>query len=225
MSRGETIFERHYHKPPGVDALVRLWTDALVTKLLQTVWTAYDQLHADFLRSISWDEDYDDLERSITQELELAIHRVIDPFLPCTVQHGPFERETRSAPPAQPPQYDIAFVWNGDSRVMWPLEAKVLKSDAASELHDYINTINTRYLLCTYAPFSNAGAMLGYLKSGTPTRVLQAIEAKLGHVLQQEPTLSARNHKVSNHHRTVPAGRSYPAAFRCHHLVMVLHAS
>jgi hypothetical protein len=33
---------------------------------------------------------------------------------------------TRSAAPAKPPAYDIAFIWHDNPRVAWPIEAKVV---------------------------------------------------------------------------------------------------
>lgn len=222
MARGETILDRRHSKPLGVDSLVKLWNDDLTAKLLSIVWTANDRLHDDFLRHIPWDEDYDDLERSISQELERIMHSVMDSFLPCSVQHEPFERESRAKPPARPPQYDIAFVWKADPRIMWPLEVKVLKTDADSYLDDYIGTINQRYLLCRYAPFSNGGAMLGYLKAGQVNNVSRNIEVRLGQTLVQHSSFPTREHKMSEHHRIVPKGKEYPHDFRCHHLILLL---
>jgi len=219
LARGQTIFERRFGQPPGVAELVKLWNNDLTTNLLRVVWTAYDQLHGDFLRHISWDENYDDLERSITQALEPAMQQVMDSFIPCFVQHSPRERESRLVR-GQPPEYDIAFVWHEDRRIMWPLEAKVIQSDTDTRLADYIDTINQRYLQCRYAPFSNGGAMLGYLKAGRAPVVMHTIEVRLGQHLTQHPEFMTRSHKTSDHIRTVPSGKNYPIHFRCHHLIL-----
>jgi hypothetical protein len=47
---------------------------------------------------------------------------------------------------------------------MWPIEAKVIKSDKQTDpgLIDYVETINKRFLVCKYAPFSPSAAMLAY---------------------------------------------------------------
>lgn len=218
--RKETIFEHGYPQPPGGEALIRLWNERLTVKLLEAVWAAYDNLHARFLTNISWDLKYEDLERSITIELERELRRVVSGYAPYDVQHAPFEHESRSSPPAQPPAYDIAFVWRANPRIMWPLEAKVLKSDRASQLGDYTKTLRARYLTCNYAPFSPGGAMLAYLKAGNPTTVLGGIEKKLGCRLVPHAAFRQRDHRTSDHTRTVPPGKDYPVQFRCHHLVL-----
>ena len=150
----------------------------------------------------------------------------MDGFMPVDVQHGRFEHESRSRAKrnAQPRQYDIAFYWIDDPRLMWPLEAKVLKSDSDTEenLKNYVDTITTRYLKCDYAPFSSGGAMVGYLKVGDSEAVAAHIAARLGCCLRQYATFPARCHKTSDHRRTIPAGKDYPSEFRCHHLIMPL---
>src|SRR5687767_566967 len=57
--------------------------------LLGIVWQAYDQLRSDKPYI-----DERDLERSITQILELRIHRAMSRDEPFSIQHGPYERET-----------------------------------------------------------------------------------------------------------------------------------
>lgn len=225
MANGTTIRDQfHAGPPPGVDELARIWNKDLVDRLLEITWQAYDQLHQDFLSKIPWDKSYDDLERSITRELEQAIHDQMDDFLPVRVQHGPPEHASKSPPPAQPPEYDIAFVWRGDSRIMWPLEAKVIKNDrdTLDNLKDYVQTVQERYLTCKYAPFSDAGAMIAYLKQGNPLNVLAYIAVRLGVMMSSYEILSGRPHQVSDHVRQAPRDKSYPSTFRCHHLVFLL---
>jgi hypothetical protein len=210
--------------PPGADDLIALWNDDLIDTLLGIVWAGYNDLYTDFLSRIPWSEDYDDVERTISQEFERRIRRQMDGFEPVDVQHGPFERESRAGGAAQPPQYDFAFVWNSDPRLMWPLEAKVLASDAdtTTNLGDYVKTVQTRYLTCYYAPFSNGGAMLGYLRAGDPEQVVAHIGRRLGCSLVAHAHFPGRCHKLSGHVRAVPAGCDYPVSFRCHHLILPL---
>jgi len=219
--RRPTILDAFYGQLP-VAAFIRKWDDDLTNNLLEIVWKAYDNLHINLLSRIDWTRDYDDVERSITELLERAIQTIMDPYLPFHVQNGPYERESRSAAPAQPPQYDIAFVWNSDPRIMWPLEAKVLRTDDSTvrNLGDYVETIEQRYLTCTYAPFSDGGAMLGYLKQGDCDLLLANIQSKLGCTLKPYPAFTDRSHKVSDHQRVVPQGRHYIENFRCHHMIM-----
>jgi hypothetical protein len=162
--------------------------------------------------------DSRDLERSITQALEPRIREEMSGDEPFYVQHGSFERETMAPPPAQPPAYDIAFVLRAEERIMWPLEAKVLETPR--QLADYERDIREQYLTCRYAPFSAWGAMLGYLLSGSPDVALSCIENKLGCGLCPTPGLPERPHRVSVHRRAVPPNKSYPADFRCYHLIL-----
>ena len=38
--------------------------------------------------------------------------------------------------------------------------------------------------------------------------------------LSHHPDFLDREHRTSDHKRTVPAGRNYPCDFRCHHLIL-----
>src|SRR5205085_8445710 len=118
-----------------------------------------------------------DLERSITGSLELRIRGVMSGYEPFVIQHGPYERESMLLPPAQPPQYDLAFKLRAQEWIMWPLEAKVLETDGA--VNDYRNDLNNEFLTCRYAPFSSEGAMLGYLLTGTTENVFRNLEEKI----------------------------------------------
>ncbi|TFH51772.1 MAG: hypothetical protein E4G89_01940 [Methanothrix sp.] len=53
---------------------------------------------------------------------------MMDGAEPFFVQHNSYEHESRKAPPAQAPEYDIAFVLYQNERIKWPLEAKVLRT-------------------------------------------------------------------------------------------------
>lgn len=224
MLRRQSPHEARLGPPPGSDALVAIWNLSLINNLLELVWQAYDDLHSGAWSQIDWTQDYDDQERSLSEDLERAIRGASDGFLPVVVQHGPFERESRQPAPAQPPAYDIAFVWNADPRIMWPLEAKVLDSDRNinANFRNYVETVQDRYLTCYYAPFSNSGAMLGYLKSGDPEQVTEHIATRLGTTLDAYGAFPLRCHKTSEQTRAVPAGKDYPADFRLHHLIMPL---
>jgi hypothetical protein len=162
--------------------------------------------------------DKEDLERSLTQLLEIRIRRAMSGDEPFYIQHAPLEHETKKRPPAQPPQYDLAFVLCADERVMWPLEAKKLKTDGA--VADYVADIRNQFLRCRYAPFSSEGAMLGYLLCGSPAVVFSNISAKVPCLLYDHPAFPDRPHKFSCHARQVEGAKPYPREFRCHHLIL-----
>lgn len=202
---------------PSIDAAfiagASNWLRDSENMMLQHVWEGFDELTR--TRPAF---DGRDLERSITERLEACIQDSMSGYEPFTVQHGPHERETMQPPPAQPPQYDIAFVFRADSRVMWPLEAKVLKTPRT--LADYLSDVNEQFLTCRYAPFSPSGAMLGYLLSGDAADVFTGLATRLGCELDTPVRYAERSGRVSIHERSVPAGKVYPKDFRCHHLIM-----
>lgn len=198
---------------PAFQALASSWAQTPAKQFLPLIWSAYDAM----LKAMPH-VDEGDLERSITQLLEPRIAWAMTGFEPFYVQHGPFERETKRPPPAQPPEYDLAFVLRADERIMWPLEAKVLESPRS--VAAYVNDIQNEYLKCRYAPFSRSGAMLAYLISGTATDALSAIGERLGEELHQVANLMGRPNRVSSHGRDVPDGKPYPSTFDCYHVVL-----
>ena len=198
---------------PAFVALASSWMRSPGQQFLAFVWLGYENMCA-----TAPDVDGRDLERSITQLLEPRVRDAMSGDEPFYVQHGPFERETMKAPPAQPPEYDLAFVYRADERIMWPIEAKVLETP--NRVADYVRDINEEFLTCRYGPFANSGAMLGYLLSGTADDVFKAIGKKLNCVLHHVGEHPVRPNKVSHHLRKVPAGKAYPGEFDCYHLVL-----
>jgi hypothetical protein len=123
--------------------------------------------------------------------------------------------------PAQPPQYDLAFILHADERIMWPLEAKVLEN--AVMVSEYVRDIQEEYLKGRYAPFSSEGAMLGYLLSGKPTDAFHNIAVKVSCEIEDHPNFLSRPQKLSRHVRSVSLAKAYPTTFCCHHLIMEFH--
>lgn len=221
VRRRPTILEGRLPETPDFVQLVPKWGADASMLLLAFVWEGYDLLRDEVLSQINWNQDYEELERSITQRFVPMIRKRMTNYEPFSVEHGPYEFETRMPPPAQSPQYDIAFVLYDRSNkpgIMWPLEAKVLRSDGA--VAPYVKDIQNEFLTCRYAPFSSEGGMLGYLLSGTPSNAFSSIEAKVHCPLSHHLKFPEREHKISNHKRTVPAGKPYPSVFRCHHLLL-----
>lgn len=202
--------------------LAKNWAASASSVLLAYVWEGCDTVERRGLIKIggSNSQDHSHIETSITQSLVPEIRKAMLPESPYQVEHGAFEFETVHSQRAQPPAYDIAFVMNSNRRVMWPIEAKVLRTEGT--LADYINEITNNYLTCRYGPFTSEGAMLGYLLKGKPCKVFQNIEKKLKCRLVHHPVFSDRDHKTSDHQRTVPTGKPYPRDFRCHHLVLMV---
>ena len=223
MHRRRTIGEKRWLDTPDFVSIATIWCENASAILLRFVWEAYDLLCEEVLADIDFLQTEAELERSITQYWEPRIHRAMAGNEPFYVQHGPYEFETRMEPPAQSPQYDIAFVLHENMRVMWPLEAKVLKT--AGTVADYVDDIQNQFLVCRYAPFSSEGGMVGYLLSGESAKVFDNIEAKLSCVLHSHSAFLDRDHKISEHNRMVEEGKLYPQEFRCHHLIFGIQAN
>lgn len=195
-------------------ALANRWCAGHAARLLGFVWQGYDLL----LKELPAGINNKDLERSITESLAERIRRVMSGDEPFYIEHGPYERETMKPPPAQPPQYDLAFKLRAQEWIMWPLEAKPLETDGA--VSEYKNDVNNEFLTCRYAPFSSEGAMLGYLLKGRPENVFCALEEKIPCSLVIHPDFEDRPCKVSDHVRQVESGKPYPSQFRCYHLIL-----
>lgn len=198
---------------PSFISLACSWMANPAQQFLGFVWIAYDDM-----RHTPPNVDCRDLERSISQLLEPRIRDAMTGDEPFYVQHGSFERETMKPAPAQPPEYDLAFILRADERMMWPMEAKVLETPKNTAA--YIRDIEQEFLTCRYAPFSSSGAMLGFLLSGAPDETFQKISEKLSCALDEVPSIPDRPNRCSQHSRTVPTGKAYPSAFSCYHLIL-----
>lgn len=221
--RRRTLSEVAWPASQWFAALANEWAADATARMLGWVWDAYERLIADLGTSIDAARDAADLERDITQLLEPRVRDAMPDLVPFYIQHGVFERESRQAPPAQPPCYDLAFVAYANPRLTWPLEAKVLKHD--SDLSRYVADVNDQFLTCRYAPFSSEGAMLGYLLGGDTAVALDSIQDALRTTLETYMPQSSRPHRLSHHQRVVPAGKDYPRHFDCHHLMMKFAAN
>lgn len=202
--------------------LAKNWRPDAITVLLDLIWQGYDLYQSDVLSKIDLSQVDDQLERDITQSLSIYIEQVKTGFEPFFIRSEWFEMEMREPAPARPKQYDLAFVWSNPTnvRIVWPIEAKVLRSD--SSVTEYVNEITGNYLTCRYAPFSSEAGMLGYLLKGIPNAAFKNIGTAVKCSLFNHPDFSGRDHKISDHDRRVPTGKIYPAKFRCHHLLLQL---
>jgi len=220
LAARHTLSERRWPETPEFNAALRRLKAGSSIRLLELVWKGYDALCAEVVSQVDCSQEDEHLEISITQLLEPEIHDAMTGREPFLVQHSPCEYETRRGSPGQPPQYDMAFVLRSNRRVMWPLEAKVLRTDG--RVAEYVKEVNSNYLTCRYSPFSSEAAMLGYLIKGEPESAFYNIAEKGGWKLARHGHFSHRDHRTSDHNREVAEGKSYPIEFRCHHLVFRL---
>ncbi|MHC4212028.1 MAG: hypothetical protein ACYSWP_01520 [Planctomycetota bacterium] len=221
MSKKTTFSEKRWPNTAEFTSLLNEWNDSGSAILLKLVWKGYDIFCREVLADIDCSQSDEDLERDITQHFEPRIHQAMTRYEPFYVQHCPYERETRKKSPAQPPEYDIAFVWRSNPRIMWPLEAKILRTDSA--LAEYVKEVKNNFLTCRYAPFSAEAGMIGYLLSGMPRKVFEKIARDLKCKLHDHPEFKEQNHKFSKHQRKVPRKKLYPRNFCCHHIILKVH--
>lgn len=220
LHKRKTISEVRWPNRPEIDAVRHAWTADAVTLLLGFVWQGYDLLRQEVLEQIDLSEATDDLERSVTQALEPRIRRSMTGAEPFFVQHGRYEHATRKPAPAQPPQYDLAFVTLANENLCWPIEAKVLRSD--TDIGRYIDDVRDQFLTCRYAPLTEEGAMMGYLLAGSTDNAFHAIANGVPCTLVNHPKFANRPHRTSDHLREIPQNESFSPSFRCHHLLMPL---
>ncbi|UCE60405.1 MAG: hypothetical protein JSU63_01390 [Phycisphaerales bacterium] len=223
MRSRRTIGEARWPGLAEFVTLAKAWQTDAITQLLGFVWRAYDLLCERVLSQIDCAQADLDLERNITQLLEPLIREVMPGCVPYYVQHAPHEFETALEAPAQPPLPDIGFVMRANPRIMWPLEAKAIRTDKA--VSAYVKEIQENFLTCRYAPFSKEGGMLAYLVAGDPSTAFENIAARLASKLEDHPRFPERNHKTSKHQRSVPAGKRYARGFQCHHMIFPLSDS
>ena len=100
------------------------------------------------------------------------------------------------------------------------MEAKILKTD--QQVSEYVEDVKNEFLTCRYAPFSDEGAMLGYMLSGHPDAAFLKFSRALAVKLTGHLDFPDRDHRVSSHLRKVPKNKPYPTSFRIHHLMMPL---
>lgn len=218
MRRHPTIAENRWPGPPKEFLeLARSWSPDVSERLLGYVWAGLDQLTEDVLKEVDVTGEEEELERNITELLEPRIRAVVPQYSPFYIQHAARENETREEPPAQAPEYDLAFRPHENPRIVWPIEAKVLHTDG--RVAEYVKEVRGNFLTCRYAPFSSEAVMLAYLISGDVDRFFQNITNKIPCVLLPYPKFNDRPHKVSNHSRTVPIGKPYSDKITLHHLV------
>lgn len=202
------------------EEFAKQWGEDAVEVMLAATWSGYRDLSRELVGKIDKGLIEEELERTISQLLEPYIRRHLSGDEPYVVQHGCYEFATRMAPPAQPPQYDIAFVLVGNRKVMWPLEAKMLKTEKS--IARYTRDVEKEFLTGRYVPYVKGGAMLGYLFSGSSINVLYNIERALACSLEQFRSFDPSEHRVSSHVRNLKNPDFASGQFHCHHLIMAI---
>jgi len=189
-----------------------------VRKMLGFLWAGYDKLKSDVIENNAEPtRDDADLERDLTELLYPHVLKAMVADLPYYFQHEKKEREP-AVPGAQPPEPDLSFVFFANPRITFPIDSKVVEKDRPSDVTDYVDTVNGRFIACVYAPFSTQGAMVAFFLAGSVKTHLKNVGAGLGVPLSRAWYIKGRYHKTSAHDRIATA--CHHKQFTCHHLVM-----
>jgi hypothetical protein len=196
----------------GFDEIATVWSGDFSNRLIEHVFDGYQLLAA------RHELDPSVQERGITQLLCPRIRDTLTGFEPYSIEHSPFEFETQMTRKSQPPAYDMGFVHTANPRFIWGLEAKLLANE--TDLVSYLADLKNEFLTGRYSPFSKEGAMVGYLRSGNPEKVLLNIASKLGSIVRPGIAIPPAVHGKSDHVKSVPKGKDWPRTFCCHHLIL-----
>jgi len=196
------------------------WRESAFCTCLGYLWIACDSLEGAVDKIGGVCQEDVSIERSLTQYLVPLIRKAKPAVSPFGVEHGLHEFESLKDAKAQPPQYDIGFYLLSTPACIWPIEAKVLRTERTVD--EYAKSIVDDFTTCRYAPITAEGGMLGYLIEGDPAQALRNVAVKLHCRLRAHPDFKTRNHGFSTHHRQVPAGKDYSSRLRCHHMVVLV---
>lgn len=192
------------------------WAHAASELFIEWLWRSFHTLleEAPVLREPS--PDFEAFERSLTNHHFIYLSRLVGKetagFATFTVHHEMPELESRKAAPAMPPAYDIAFVWNENPRVAWPVEAKVLPTPRT--LAPYLG--DTHKLTTSGAPFCGAAAQIAYLCSGDADVFFENLSNKINFATVLASTNTNRPQHISYHPRLKKP------TLKIHHLLMSL---
>ena len=191
------------------------WAGEVATQVLEWTWRAFDSLRANVLTRIDLNQPLEQLERDLTshhfREIQQLWKTETEGFSAFSPHHEWPEMATRSPAPAKPPAYDLAFVWNDNPRVAWPIEAKVVPTTGT--LAQYVAD-TAKFTGGIAAPFVSEGAQVAYLLTGETAEFFSNLSAGSSITLEEAAEFSDRPHRISLHARA-------PAPdLRLHHMAM-----
>lgn len=220
-TRSKTLLEDRY--PATDDQLTRLaaeWVPRASQVILHAILSGLQLVNEEVVQGVNIGQSDENLERQLTQLLTPRIRRSLTGDESYDVEHQVSEEATRRPPPAQPPTPDIGFSFHDNPRVIWSVEGKVLRTDAA--VAEYVADVRANFLTGRYSPYSSEGAMVGFLLMGIPAKAVAAIGVALPAKMNEVINEPHRSHAWSQHVREIPRGRSFARDFKCHHLVYLI---
>ena len=206
--------------PREFTALAGAWCGNLSAIPLGLIWKGYERLRREAPSTMDRED-----ERQVTQHLVPRIQKSMTGFEPCYLMHKPNIEESQKGASAQPPEPDFGFILNRDERVIWPIEAKILKD--AADVTAYVKEVNENFLTRRYNPFSNEVALVGYLLQGKSKDAFGAISGALDCTLSRHPKFPRKPQRLSRHKCKFVENKSpFPIPVgdevTCHHLSLMM---
>jgi len=202
MSRCPTLSELAWPIDDESRQQAQEWANGITSQVLDWTWRAFEVVRAGALGSVDLTQPLEQVERDLARhhfrEINILWARETGGECAFTPHHEYPELETRAPAPAKPPAYDIAFVWNANPRIAWPIEAKVVPT--AGTLADYLGDVK-KFTDGIAAPLSGIGAQIAYLLTGTTDDFFNNLGARLSLPLQRLTEFSTRAHRVTTHTR------------------------
>jgi hypothetical protein len=223
MTRRAAFREQAWPEDPVFKELALKWAQAVSEQILDWVWRAFDALRTGPIARADLTKPRKQLERDLTNlhfnEIQDLWRAETDGFSSLSPGHEIPEFESLHSEKAKPPAYDLGFVYCANPRIIWPIEAKVVRKP--SVLWRYLMDVQNKLIAGIAAPFVGQAGMIGYLLTGTAPELFIGLERELSQTLAHPPVFIARDHRTSYHVRgKSPFGRDLPNLL-LHHLVMV----
>ena len=127
MNRRPTPLQANYPVPEDFVVMARRWRTDAIEIMLGYVWQGFDTLLEE--ENFDLGKAEESLERDISFLVCLKIKDAMDGKPPYCLVYSPPENEMRASAQAAPPTPDLGFVWIHNPRAIFPLEAKILKTD------------------------------------------------------------------------------------------------
>jgi hypothetical protein len=180
MTRRAAFREQVWPEDQAFKELALAWTESMSVQILDWVWRAFDALLRGPMAHVDLTKPLEQLERDLTHlhftEIQRLWARETDGFSTLSPGHEIPEFESRHSAQAKPPAYDLGFVLDANRRIVWPIEAKVVRK--ASVLSAYLGDVRDKFVAGIAAPFVNQAGMIGYLLTGEAREVFTNLESE-----------------------------------------------
>lgn len=201
--------------PDGLHDLAEQIGEHGVSGILKIVCDAYHRLCEN--HSIKMDMAEDEITEELINEVDLvwsksSITETIRP-IPQKIDR------TRAKPRGRPPTIDFCFRANWDSLAFFGFECKLLAEDDNGLYNEYVKNGLYRYLRGTYCARGSAGSLVGYVKQGNLSTIIQDVKARIDtERILKVMVLASSIGKFKEHYVSVHSREVALPPFCVHHL-------